>query len=85
MRTTLTLDPDVATKIRQKMAQQKTTLKEVINQTLRAGLKQRASKNKYAFRVETHACDFKPGIDLNKMNQLLDEMEVEEFAKKHQL
>ncbi|MFN0170748.1 MAG: antitoxin [Bryobacteraceae bacterium] len=83
MRTTLTLEPDVAIKIRQTMAEKKTTLKEVINQTLRAGFKQPAPKKKYTFRVEPHDFGFKPGIDLDKMNQLLDELEVEEFAKKY--
>lgn len=37
MRTTLTLDPDVASMLKQEMRQQKTTLKQTINRALRAG------------------------------------------------
>lgn len=38
MRTTLTLDPDVAAMLKKEMRQQKATLKETINRALRAGL-----------------------------------------------
>ena len=38
MRTTLTLDPDVAAMLRKEMRQQKATLKATINRALRAGL-----------------------------------------------
>jgi len=38
MRTTLTLDPDVAAMLKKEMRQQKATLKETINKALRAGL-----------------------------------------------
>jgi hypothetical protein len=34
------------------------------------------------FRVQPHHFGFKSGIDLNKMNQLVDELEVDEVAKK---
>jgi hypothetical protein len=32
--------------------------------------------------VEPHSFQFKPGIDTNKINQLLDDLEAEEFLKK---
>lgn len=38
MRTTLTLDPDVAAMLKREMRQQKATLKQTINRALRAGL-----------------------------------------------
>jgi hypothetical protein len=38
MRTTLTLDPDVAAMLKKEMRQQKATLKETINRALRMGL-----------------------------------------------
>ena len=34
------------------------------------------------FRVEPHSCRFKPGIDLDKMNQLADELEAEAVRRK---
>jgi hypothetical protein len=38
MRTTLTIEPDVAQEIRQRMADKKLPLKRVVNDALRAGL-----------------------------------------------
>jgi hypothetical protein len=38
MRTTLTLEPDVAQQIRRRIARQKSTLKQVVNEALRVGL-----------------------------------------------
>lgn len=40
MRTTLTLDDDVARRLRQVMRVRKTTFKEAVNETLREGLEQ---------------------------------------------
>ena len=39
MRTTLTLDPDVAMKLEKRMADKNLTLKETVNQALRHGVK----------------------------------------------
>jgi len=32
--------------------------------------------------VEPYPLQFKPGIDTNKLNQLLDDLEAEEFLRK---
>jgi hypothetical protein len=32
--------------------------------------------------VEPHAFGFKPGVDLDRLNQLVDELEAEEHARK---
>jgi len=82
MRTTLTLDPDVAMKLKKRMAEKKLTLKETVNQALRFGLKE-AEKNKSPkFKLETFALEFKPGVDPNRLNQLLDQLEVEDYVRK---
>ncbi|MBI3680441.1 MAG: hypothetical protein HY235_08595 [Acidobacteria bacterium] len=83
MRTTLTLEPDVAVELKKFMAKQNLTLKGAVNQALRAGLKYKSKAAKYRHRVQPWACNFKPGIDLDKLNQLVDELEAEEFAKKY--
>jgi hypothetical protein len=82
MRTTLTIEPDVAQKIRRRMAQEKRTLKQVVNEALRVGLSATARESKARFKVEPHSFGFKPGIDPNKLNQLIDDLEAEEFLKK---
>jgi hypothetical protein len=82
MRTTLTLEPDVAQKLKRRMAEKKISLKAAVNEALRAGLKNGAAPKPAKFKVEPHSFGFKPGIDRNRLNQLLDELEVEEFARK---
>ncbi|MGA3187879.1 MAG: antitoxin [Bryobacteraceae bacterium] len=83
MRTTLTLDPDVAMNVKKRMAEKKLTLKETINQALRYGLKEVAKEKKRApFKVIPHSFGFRPGIDLNRLNQLVDELEAEEYVRK---
>ena len=85
MRTTLTLEPDVARQLRQQIAEKKLPLKRIVNDALRAGLSQTSKKEKAArFIVEPHSFGFKPGIDRDKLGQLLDELEVEEFVRKYQ-
>ena len=83
MRTTLTLDRDVAERLRLEMRRTGKGLKESVNEALRRGLAlggrpPRAPR----FRVEPHAFGFKPGIDLDRLNQLADELEAEEASRK---
>ncbi len=82
MRTTLTLEPDVARKLRKKMTEKKLTLKQAVNEALRAGLETTVTGKRHKFVVEPHSCGFKAGVDLDKLNQLVDEMEAEEVARK---
>jgi hypothetical protein len=82
MRTTLTIEPDVAQQIRRRMAQKKLPLKSVVNEALRAGLSSVEKEKKARFVVEPHSCKFKAGIDMDKLNQLADELEAEEFVKR---
>ncbi len=69
MRTTLILEPDVARLLEIEMRRSGKTLKATVNEAPR-------------FEVEPHAFGFKPGIDLDRMNQLVDELEAEDVARK---
>jgi hypothetical protein len=80
MRTTITLDPDVARRIRERMRDLDLGFKEVVNQALRAGLRAETQARK-PFIVEPHPGGFHAGIDLDKMNQLADELESEEVSR----
>jgi hypothetical protein len=82
MRTTLTLDPDVAQELKKKIETEKITLREAVNSALRAGLRQSKREKKVPFEVEPHAFGFHAGIDPDKFNQLVDELEVEEIVRK---
>ena len=82
MRTTLTLDPDVEVKLKQKMAKDKISLKRAVNDTLRAGFSKPPAKLP-KFAVKPKAMGIMPGIDYGKVNQFLDDLDVEEYLKRH--
>lgn len=83
MRTTLTLDRDVAEGLQKEMRRTGKGLKATLNDALRRGLRTGARPVRPArFEVEPHAFGFKPGIDLDRINQLVDELEAEEGARK---
>ena len=83
MRTTLTLEPDVALKLKRKMAQKKVTLKDAVNQALRIGLAAEDVPARKPFKVEPFdGGGFLPGIDQDKLGQLADQLEDEEIIRK---
>ena len=81
MRTTLTIDDDVAAMIKRESKRKGLSFKELVNAALRRGLAEEQVLGP-ATKVVTrpHPFGFKPGIDLDKLNQLADELEVEAAA-----
>jgi len=77
MRTTLTLEPDVARRVHQVIARKKLPLKRVVNEALRAGLAALDRDQPVKFSVDPHPCRFRAGFDLDKLNPIADEMEAE--------
>ena len=86
MRTTLTIDDDVATALRALSRNSGKTFKTVANEVLRRGLMvgEEPAPDREPFRVESVRCGFLPGIDPLKLNHLVDEFEVEEFLERAQ-
>ncbi len=82
MRTTLTIDSDVAERIRQELASGRRTLKEVVNERLRAGFGITPASPRRRFKVEPHHSAYQPGIDTAKLNQLIDELEMEAAGRR---
>ena len=81
MRTTLTIDDDLAGLLKRRARDLGLPFKEVVNRTLRAGLGEEAKPRKRSVpKVIPHAFGFKPGIDPNKLNQLVDGLEAEAYA-----
>ena len=84
MRTTLTLDPDVADRIERAVRVSGRSFKATVNDALRIGL---GITDKPVepppFKIRVFVNGLQPGIDPDKMNQLVDELEAEEFARKH--
>ncbi len=78
MRTTLTLDADVARTLKTAMRARKVPLKRVVNEALRAGLGLAGeTRKRVRFTVKTHAGGFAPGMDPHKLNRLAPELEDE--------
>jgi len=72
VRTTLTFDPDVAKLVRETIEHEQLSLKDVVNEGLRRGLK--PSEPRPTFRVVPHASLLQPGIDPRGFNQLAEEL-----------
>ena len=82
MRTTLTLEPDVAEIVEQEMRRSGQGMKKVVNEALRAGLAAgRVPAQPEPFVVDARPMGLKPGYDYDRMNQLADQLEVEARAE----
>ena len=78
MRTTLTLDADVARTLKAMVRTRQASFKEVVNDALRAGLGLQTKRAARArFVVKPHSAGFAPGIDPHKLNKLAAELEDE--------
>ena len=85
MRTTITLEADVAERLQQEMKTRGLRMKAVINSALRRGLRMGQEIDQSDFAVIAHDFAFKTGIDQDRLNQLVDTLEAEEFAARHSL
>jgi hypothetical protein len=81
MRTTLTLDNDLAQRLRQAAARDGKPFKQIVNDTLRAGLglRDKPGRRREKSVLRTFRSRLKAGIDETKLNQLVDQLEVESF------
>ncbi len=76
MRTTLTLDPDVARMLEDEVHRVRKPLKQVVNDALRRGLAPASqSRPRKPYRVQTHTARLLPGLDRGRLNALADELE----------
>lgn len=83
MRTTLTLDADVARTLKVAVRRRRVTFKEAVNHALRVGLGMESRRgSKAAFVVKPHSGGFMPGVDPHKLNKLAGDLEDEAVAAK---
>jgi len=74
VRTTLTLDPDVARLVEDAVHRRRTSTKEVINDALRRALSEPPSRRE-RYHLPVHEATLQPGFDLAGFNRLADELE----------
>ncbi len=78
MRTTLTLDAEVAARLQVEVRRTGKAVKVVVNEALKRGLgMQGRTPRAPRFRVTPRAFGFKPGVDLDRLNHLVDELDTE--------
>ena len=83
MRTTVTLEQDLADKLKEYAHRRRTSFKVALNTLLRRGLAARESapSTRRRFAVEPHASVLQPGVDPGKLNQTADQLEAEDFVR----
>ena len=77
MRTTLTLDDDVAAKLKAESQRAGRPFREIVNEMLRRGLEnRRATAERRAFKVSARDLgNLKPGLSLDNVGELIEHVE----------
>ncbi len=82
MRTTVTIEDDLAAQLEQLRKREGLSYKAAINQVLRTGLQAKSAPPKpQPYKTPTMNLGLKPGIDMTRLNSLVDELEVDEFIE----
>lgn len=85
MRTTVTLDPDVAAKLKEETRRRGISFKEALNSSVRRGLESAERTSGKPYKVRTAKMGARPGVNLDKALQLAGELEDEEILRKMSL
>ena len=77
MRTTLTLDEDLAERLKAEVHRTRRPFRDVVNETIRAGLAtRRSSRSSQPFRVVARDLgELRPGLSLDNVADLLEQAE----------
>jgi Ribbon-helix-helix protein, copG family len=84
LRTTVTLDPDIAAKLRSLARERGVSFKEALNSALRRGLATGAESTR-SYRLESRRLGLRPGVDLEHALRLAGELEDAETIRKLEL
>ena len=84
MRTTLTIDDDLTMALKAAAQRSGRSFKAVANEAIRRGLStgEKPVGSRERFRVQAAPRGFLPGVDPLKLNQLVDELEVDGFLER---
>jgi hypothetical protein len=81
MRTTVTLDPDIAAHLKKLAEERNVSFKEILNSTIRAGLAAGRHPAR-PYRLQTARLGLRPGLDLDRALRLAAAMEDDEIVRK---
>lgn len=81
MRTTLTLEDDLARRLKELARGTDRNFKDVVNDAIRKGLSVGGAlpAGQKRFVVSPQACGFRAGVDPTKLNQVYDDLEMEDL------
>ena len=85
LRTTVTLDPDLAAKLRALARERGVSFKEALNSTLRRGLTSGGGGSKKRYRLTSRRLGQRSGVDLEHALRLAVEIEDAETIRKLEL
>jgi hypothetical protein len=83
MRTTLTIDDDLAALLHEQARRTGRTFRDVVNEAIRDGLLRGTSESSCVPPV--HELGIRPGVDLTKALQLVGQLEDEEVVRKMEI
>jgi hypothetical protein len=85
MRTTVTLDPDVAAKLKEETRRRGISFKEALNSSVRRGLERGDARPRPYRMPPPQRMGARPGVNLDKALQLAGELEDAEIMRKLEL
>ncbi len=81
MRTTLTIEDDIAARIEERRRRDGQSLKQVVNTLLREGLRSRP-RPATRYHVTPHKLGMRAGYDPTRLNQLADELATDAWRER---
>lgn len=84
IRTTVTLDPDVAQQLKSLARRRNLSFKAALNSTVRAGLAAERGGGR-PYRAPVRPMGLRPGVDLTHALQMAESLEDEEITRKLEL
>jgi hypothetical protein len=85
LRTTVTLDPDLAAKLRVLACERGISFKEAVNSTLRRGLTSAGSSSQGRYHLRSRRLGLRSSVDLKHALRLAGELEDVETIRKLEL
>lgn len=85
MRTTVTLDPDLAAKLRARARERGMSFKEALNSALRRGLASGTAPSTQPYRLPSRPLGLRRGVELEHSVRLAGELEDAETIRKLEL
>lgn len=83
MRTTVTLEPDVARLLSEHARKTRRSFKETLNAAVRSGLRSNTvPPEKREFHLDVRPMGLKAGVDAGQLNSILDDLDADVFVAK---